>query len=158
MVDRQAHFALEPDPRSARLARALLRTCLADWSLSALEDDAAIAVSELVTNGVTHAGTALVLAIECDDHWLELSVADGSPWPVQPRPPRSDAAGDLAVVVEVERDLGQELDDRDARLDVGASGTLAGGRGLLLVEAVADEWGVTPSSAGKTVWARFALT
>jgi anti-sigma regulatory factor (Ser/Thr protein kinase) len=33
--------------------------------------------------------------------------------------------------------------------------TTAGGRGLLLVESVSDNWGVTPSTSGKTVWAEF---
>jgi hypothetical protein len=49
------------------------------------------------------------------------------------------------------------LDERDVRLDVGAAGTLAGGRGLLLVEALADEWGVTRRGNGKVVWAKFAI-
>ncbi|WP_307825202.1 ATP-binding protein [Streptomyces sp. M2CJ-2] len=49
-----------------------------------------------------------------------------------------------------------EVSDRCPRLPVpGAGDTLAeGGRGLLLVEAVTDRWGVTPHPAGggKTVW------
>ncbi len=157
MVVRQAQFVLEPDPRSVRVARALLRLCLADWSSSARLDDIAIVVSELVTNGVTHARTELVLAVDRSGQWLEISVADESPWPVQPRPRRPDPAADLAALVRTQRELGDELDDRDVRLDVGAAGSLVGGRGLLLVEAVADEWGVTPASGGKVVWARFAV-
>ncbi|MGW5210232.1 ATP-binding protein [Streptomyces sp. NPDC004051] len=49
-----------------------------------------------------------------------------------------------------------EVSDRCPRLPVpGAGDTLAeGGRGLLLVGAVTDRWGVTPHPAdgGKTVW------
>ena len=157
MVVRQAHFVLEADPRSAGVARGLLRLCLADWVSSALQDDVAIAVSELVTNGVTHARTELVLAVERQGPWLEVSVADDDPSPVQPRPHRPDPAGDLAALLRTERALRQELDDRDLRLDVGAAGTLAGGRGLLLVEAVADDWGVRSVLGGKVVWARFAV-
>lgn len=147
-----------PEPQSARSARALLRTCLARWGLSGLEGDASVALSELVTNGVMHARTSLVVAVRRDDDWLEVSVADDSPWPVQRRPHRRDIASDLVVVAQTEQQLGHDLDDRDARLDVGSAGTLAGGRGLLLVEALADQWGVTPRGTGKAVWARFAIT
>ncbi len=157
MVVRRAHFVLEADPRSARVARALLRLCLADWVSSALQDDVAIVVSELVTNGVTHARTDLVLVVERQGRWLEVSVADEDRRPVRPRPPRRDPAADLATVLLTERQLGPGLDDRDLRLDVGAAGTLAGGRGLLLVEAVADDWGIRPALGGKVVWARFAV-
>jgi hypothetical protein len=125
--------------------------------LSRWLDDAQLAVSELLTNGVVHARTPLTLGIYCDDEWLEVSVVDRSPLPIQQRPHRRDVAGDLVVVMQTERHLGQHLDERDVRLDVGDSGTLAGGRGLLLVEALADQWGVTPRGDGKTVWARFAL-
>lgn len=49
-----------------------------------------------------------------------------------------------------------EVSDSDARLPVRGSGELLaeGGRGLLLVEAVTDRWGVTPhrTGEGKTVW------
>ncbi|MFD3729867.1 ATP-binding protein [Streptomyces sp. NPDC058632] len=49
-----------------------------------------------------------------------------------------------------------EVSDSCPRLPVPTAGdTLAdGGRGLLLVQAVTDRWGVTPSpaGAGKTVW------
>ncbi|KOV60954.1 hypothetical protein ADK64_29210 [Streptomyces sp. MMG1121] len=33
-----------------------------------------------------------------------------------------------------------------------------GGRGLLLVEALADKWGVTPRQPGKAVWAEVRLS
>ena len=33
-----------------------------------------------------------------------------------------------------------------------------GGRGLLLVAALADKWGVEERNPGKTVWCEFALT
>ena len=110
-----------------------------------------------MTNGVMHAKTALMLDICSDEDWLEISVADDSPWPVRRRPHRQDVAGDLIMLLETEQHLGQHLDERDVRLDVGMAGTLAGGRGLLLVEALADQWGVTPQGSGKAVWARLAL-
>ena len=148
---------LSPQPQSAREARALLRKHLVRWGLSAWQDDASLAVSELVTNGVMHARTSLMLEIGHDEEWLEVSVADDSPWPVQQRPHRQDVAADLRVLAQVEQHLGPHLDDRDVRLHVGDAGTIAGGRGLLLVEALADDWGVAPQGDGKVVWARFAL-
>lgn len=154
---RQVRSLLEPAPRSVRAARVMLRTCLTEWGLSGWYDAAAVTVSELVTNGVIHAKTTLTLQIGCDDEWLQVSVQDASPAPVQQRPHRQDVEADLVTVARAERHLGQPLDERDMRLDVGAAGTLAGGRGLLLVEALADQWGVTPHRDGKAVWARFAL-
>jgi hypothetical protein len=153
----ETHHVLAPEPPAARAARSLLRTSLVAWGLLALQDDAVVIVSELVTNGVLHARTALVLGICSDDDWLEVSVADDSPWPVQQRAQRQDLAADLVMLLQAEQRLGQRLDDRDVRLDVGPAGSLAGGRGLLLVEALADEWGVTPRGDGKVVWARLAL-
>lgn len=157
MAVQQLQHVLAPAPQSASLARSLLRRCLTDWGLSALRDDASIVTSELVTNGIMHAKTSLLMGLCCDGGWLEVSVEDDSPWPVRQRPHRHDVAADLVRLVQAEQHLGQQLDDRDARLDVGVAGTVAGGRGLLLVEALADHWGVEPRGDGKVVWARFAL-
>ena len=154
----KVQHVLAPEPQSARTARGLLGTALAAWGLAAWQSDAAVIVSELVTNGVMHANTALMLNICSDEDWLEVAVEDDSPWPVQQRPQRQDVAADLVMLMQAEQHLGQQLDERDVRLDVGTAGTLAGGRGLLLVEALADEWGVTPrGDSGKAVWARLAV-
>ena len=154
---RHARHVLAAEPLAARTARGLLRTVLEGWGLSSWHDDVSLALSELVTNGAIHAKTLLVIDISSDDHWLEVSVTDDSPWPVQRRPHRHDVAADLSAVMHAEQHLGVQLDERDVRLDVGAAGTLAGGRGLLLVEGLADAWGVTPRAVGKAVWARFSL-
>lgn len=152
------HHVLAPEPQAGRIARSLLGTFLASWGLSAWNSDAAVIVSELVTNGVMHAETELLLELCTDEDWLEISVADDSHRPVQQRPDRQDVAADLATVLQAEQRLGAHLDERDRRLDVGIAGTLVGGRGLLLVEALADHWGVTRrGDAGKAVWARIAL-
>ena len=44
-------------------ARALVRDALGDWGLRALVDDAALIVSELVSNAVTHGGSAFRLQL-----------------------------------------------------------------------------------------------
>ena len=50
--------------------------------------------------------------------------------------------------------------DASPDLPVARKATLDGhgGRGLLLVETLADRWGIDASSSGKTVWATFADT
>lgn len=56
-------------------------------------------------------------------------------------------------------------DDRWVRLEVwdGSSVLPAvqdlneGNRGLRMIEAIADDWGVEPTGDGKVVWAQFAL-
>ena len=157
MSVQQIQHLLVPEPQSPSVARALLRASLAEWGLCAWQDDASVVLSELATNAVIHANTLLMMCVCCDDQWLEVSVADDSPWPVVQRPHRDDVAADLAMLIQAEQHLVQHLDERDVRLDVGTAGTLTGGRGLLLVEALADDWGVTPRARGKVVWARFAL-
>jgi anti-sigma regulatory factor (Ser/Thr protein kinase) len=122
--------ALDGAVPSARLhARHVLR----EWGLAALNDDAELVVSELVTNGVqasramTHAAIRLWLA--SDRAQVVVCVWDASPQP----PVRMDAAGDAEH-----------------------------GRGLLLVEAVSEQWGWFPAERaspwagchhGKAVWA-----
>jgi anti-sigma regulatory factor (Ser/Thr protein kinase) len=78
-----------------------------------------LAVSELVTNAVEHAGTSIDLRAGVGDGRLRVEVADGS--------------GDLP----------------HARTpDAGR----LGGRGLHLVQQLADRWSVDTTPVGKTVW------
>ncbi|MGV9967462.1 ATP-binding protein [Streptomyces olivaceus] len=112
-------------------ARVFTRDTLRDWSLEHCGDDAALVVTELVTNAVTHAvpsaaaGTPEVrLGLVRDPGHLTLAVSDsGDNVPVFD--PSDDAA------------FGEH------------------GRGLGIVDALAEEWGWTPRPpAGKTVWAK----
>ena len=48
---------------AGRKARALVRDALHDWDLPAILDDAVLVVTELVTNAVTHGGSASVAAV-----------------------------------------------------------------------------------------------
>ncbi|HYQ67324.1 ATP-binding protein [Actinophytocola sp.] len=91
--------------------------------------DILLVVTELVSNAYDHGGGPCEVRLLRSD----------SPW---------------QVVIEV--------DDTNARLPtMGSSRFAAGthrGNGLVLVDGLATEWGVTlhPDDGGKTVWARFA--
>ncbi|MEU0861046.1 ATP-binding protein [Streptomyces griseofuscus] len=61
------------------------------------------------------------------------------------------AGGEDVVRLEVSDTLTERLPERRA-----PSGE--GGRGLILVEALADKWGVAPRRPGKTVWAEVRLS
>jgi len=116
--DPSVHVDLEPTPAAARVARAFL----ADH-IGTLDPDgayaAALCASELVTNGVLHARTPIVLGVTIGAARLLVTVADRAGGTPHPPPPD---------------------DDRPS------------GRGLMLVDALADQWGVADADEGKTVW------
>lgn len=151
---RHATFALPAEPGSASAARAAMRWCFVDWQLEALVGDMEVAVTELVTNALRHARTPLEVSLSSESRMVEAAVFDGSPVFPTPRPRRVDLDADIAEALAVERELGLVLEDNDPRWDVGAAGPVTGGRGLLLVAALAAEWGVSPLSDGKAVWVR----
>ncbi|MFJ4573008.1 SpoIIE family protein phosphatase [Streptomyces sp. NPDC088846] len=110
-----------------------------------LADDAAVVVSELVTNAVVHAGTNVELlcrleeATEDEVAALVLEVSDHHP----------------ARAVRSERREG------GGPADAAESGVPAGpadyGRGLQLVGTLAERWGITYRTGLKTVWARLPV-
>lgn len=151
---RHATQALPPEPNSAPEARRFLRARAEEWDLLPILADAQLAMSELVTNAVIHARTPLLTSFSCAEGIAEIAVFDGSPALPTPRPVRTDLMGDIDLAAAREKALGEQLEDRDPALDVGRSGTVAGGRGLLLIAALAAEWGVSPRSDGKAVWVR----
>ena len=60
------------------LARAAVRTALARWGRSELSDDVELAVSELVTNAVLHAGSGPVLTLRAYADGVRVEVADAA--------------------------------------------------------------------------------
>ena len=64
---------------SAARARALVREALAGGGSADLLDTAQLAVSEVITNALVHAGTAIDLRIVLDRTGLRVEVTDGSP-------------------------------------------------------------------------------
>jgi anti-sigma regulatory factor (Ser/Thr protein kinase) len=111
---------LPPHPTSVGEARRIVRRLLTTAGDVDLVDPAELLVSEIVTNAVLHAGTAIDLRCTLIDHSLLVEVDDG----------------------------GRQLPSSRGYDD----STVCGGRGLVLLEHVAERWGVIPTFGGKTVW------
>lgn len=122
---------LSSTPRGARLARRLAGVQLAAWGIPhgcGLADDVELVVGELAANAVLHG------RVPGRDFEVRLGY-DG-----------------LRVRVEVSDARGDRLPS-EAAVDPWSA---EGGRGLVLVRALAREWGVAPrerGGPGKTVWA-----
>lgn len=112
--------------RSVPLARDFARKALADWSLDACADDVILCVSELATNALLH------------------GVPPGRGYRLHLYLERP--AGPLRVEVH---------DSGDGTPSVRRGPADESGRGLLLVEALADRWGVGERNPGKIVWCEF---
>lgn len=118
-------------PGSAGRARAFVTDALEKWDCGELSDDAALVVTELVSNAIQHAGTArphgsIALTLELHPGALRISVENvDAALPIEARPIRVGAAG---------------TDDEH-------------GRGLMLVEAVSDRWGAQRTGHRTVVWA-----
>lgn len=117
--------------RSVPAARRFTRQTLVEWGVlgvSRRTDDVLLCVSELVTNALLH-GAPPGRGFRI---FLSLTV-------------------DLLLRVEVH-------DSGDGTPSVQHSGERAEmGRGLLIVEALADKWGVGERDPGKIVWCEFAV-
>ncbi len=122
---------LRPGPGAPGLARASLREWLAAEGLEEFQEPALMVVSELVTNAVVHARTVLEVSFAADERGFEVGVSDHDRrWPRLGR-----------QLTEVTRSEGN---------------LIHGGRGLTIVDALADEWGTAPTAHGKRVWARWS--
>ncbi|GAA1158710.1 ATP-binding protein [Streptomyces hebeiensis] len=116
----------EAHPESVRQAREFASTSLAGWGLADRIDDIRLCVSELATNALVH-GTV-------PDHGFLV---------------RLDADDDV-VRLEVHDSRRRSPETRQA------ADTDLSGRGLVLVAALADGWGVRDRTPlGKIVWSCF---
>lgn len=114
-------------PQTVAAARHFTRDTLDVWGRADRQHDVLLCVSELATNALRHGVPS------GRGYLLRLLTFDGT------------------VRIEV-HDSGPGL----SRILNRAPG-VEGGRGLLLVEAVADAWGVLPRSPGKVVWCEVGL-
>ncbi|MFI1359548.1 ATP-binding protein [Streptomyces sp. NPDC020898] len=118
-----------PVARSVPLARTRVARLVAEWGHPALAGDAALVVSELMTNALLHGsiqGRLIRVRLTATVAALRVEVSD-------PRAERVPCP--------------REVTDEDQF-----------GRGLLLVGALAEQWGVGPrDGVGKTVWAEWGL-
>jgi hypothetical protein len=142
---------LPSDPRSPANGRQLVSEQCQTWGLDDVCEDMVLPVSELITNAFLHAGTHLALTVSLTEEYVEVSVRDENPRPPIVRPVRIDLEADLAGLPEGVQVQG---DHREAALHVGEAGSVAAGRGLHIVDSVADEWGVAEYTDGKDVWFR----
>jgi serine phosphatase RsbU (regulator of sigma subunit)/anti-sigma regulatory factor (Ser/Thr protein kinase) len=133
-TDLIASAAYQPEPAAAAAARRFIRQTLQSWEIAdrsheadRLVDDAVLLTSELVTNAVVHAGTALDVTCRIASGELEIAVRDRHPARTLPDLP-------AAASMSAER-----------------------GRGLLLPSALASSWGVTYAHTAKAVWFRMSL-
>ncbi|KUN97623.1 hypothetical protein AQJ67_29860 [Streptomyces caeruleatus] len=118
---------IRPDPAEVGRARRWARSRLAGSGIEAdepLAETLILLVSELVTNAVVHTGCPAV---------LRLSLPGG-------------AQDHTTVRLEVADRSGQ------APVPRCADGDATGGRGLALVDGLADRWGWSAEGAGKRIW------
>jgi hypothetical protein len=147
---RRAILGLEPTPQAAGEARRFVVGTCDRWGITEGVDEVSLAVSELVTNAVLYARTHIDVELCVSNHTLVLCVGDRDVRPPVLRPVRLDLLADLDAVPTP--GLRSDVDERHLIMSVGASGSVAGGRGLLIVDALADEWGVSERADGKEVW------
>ncbi|WP_327315933.1 ATP-binding protein [Streptomyces sp. NBC_01235] len=127
----QVQLEIRPDPAEVGRARRWARSRLAGSGIGdeePLAETLILLVSELVTNAVVHTGCPAVLRLS-----LPGGVADGS---AEPSVVRLEVA-DTSDRAPVPRCAGDEA---------------TGGRGLALVDGLADRWGWSVEGAGKRIW------
>jgi anti-sigma regulatory factor (Ser/Thr protein kinase) len=121
-------MSLAPKPTAASVARRFVGDLLRRWEIAGPLDTAILLTSETVTNAALHAATGITLTVAVAEGTLEVGVADHDP-----RRPRPRRGGETYLRFT------------------------ESGRGLQIVDALADEWGVQELSTGKQVWFRVAV-
>ncbi|MFY1678001.1 ATP-binding SpoIIE family protein phosphatase [Streptomyces sp. WMMC905] len=116
----------QTEPERVATARAHLTDLLHDWPSDDQRDAAVLLLSETLTNVLLHTDTDALLVAE----------VTGEP-------------GERRIRIEV-RDDADALPHRRRPGEMSSSG-----RGLLLIEMLADTWGVSPRGRGKSVWFEF---
>jgi anti-sigma regulatory factor (Ser/Thr protein kinase) len=122
-ADRTVSREFRPGPEVSASGRHFILDELAERGVGSVQaSEIALAGCELVTNAVVHAQTTL---------WLFV-------------------ATDIRRVAVAVRDLSSSMPRHPGRGPLDLTGD--SGRGLRLVDALCDEWGVTMHAVGKTIW------
>ncbi|MFG1806859.1 SpoIIE family protein phosphatase [Streptomyces sp. NPDC049040] len=122
---RMHSYVHQADPEGLADARLALRQALDAWQLTELADDVEVAAGELLVNVLLHTEGGAVLTLE--------------------------------VLPEPVRRVRLTVQDRSSvwprRRSPGEAAT--SGRGLLMIDALSNAWGVEPRGDGKAVWCEF---
>ncbi len=119
---------LVPGPEMPAACRELVSRACEEWGVTRVRRLAELVISELASNAVLHARTEAVVTVRLNGGCLEVSVRDRDPRLVYRPPPGTNGAHH-----------GEN------------------GRGLLILEAMADAWGSAPTANGKVVWAQLRI-
>ncbi|MEO3973774.1 SpoIIE family protein phosphatase [Streptomyces sp. CAU 1734] len=115
------------DPEALRSARHMVRSAVRAWGAGQRADEIELAADELITNALMHTEGGAIVTAR--------------------------------VLTGPERRLRVEVEDGSSALprrrEAGESGV--SGRGLLLVDLLADTWGVEARGSGKCVWCEFRV-
>ncbi|MFD3650391.1 SpoIIE family protein phosphatase [Streptomyces cyaneofuscatus] len=115
------------DPEALSSARRMIRAAVRAWGAKERADEIELAADELTTNALMHTDGGAVVTIR--------------------------------VMAGSERRLRVDVEDRSSALprrrDAGSDGV--SGRGLMLVDRLADVWGVESRGSGKCVWCEFLI-
>ncbi|MCX4744957.1 SpoIIE family protein phosphatase [Kitasatospora sp. NBC_01287] len=117
----------QADPEGLVETRTMLRQALAAWGAVALSGDIELVTDELLTNALVHTDGGAILTVE-----------------LLPAP-----------ALRIHLDVQDRSSAWPRRREPGETAT--SGRGLLLVDALATNWGVEPRGTGKSVWCEFPL-
>lgn len=115
------------DPEALSSARHMIRAAVRAWGAKDRADEVELAADELTTNALMHTDGGAIVTIR--------------------------------VLTGAGRRLRVDVEDRSSALprrrDAGESGV--SGRGLMLVDQLADAWGVESRGTGKCVWCEFSI-
>ncbi|MFF4233513.1 SpoIIE family protein phosphatase [Streptomyces sp. NPDC001820] len=115
------------DPEALRSARHMIRAAVRAWGARERSDEIELAADEMITNALMHTDGGAIVTIR--------------------------------VLSGPEQRLRVEVEDRSSALprrrDAGESGV--SGRGLMLVDRLAEAWGVESRGSGKCVWCEFIV-
>ncbi|WP_327316476.1 ATP-binding SpoIIE family protein phosphatase [Streptomyces sp. NBC_01235] len=122
-VRRSMLTVAQAEPERIAVARQQLRELLHDWTCADQVDSAVLLVSETLTNVLVHTDADALLVAEV-----------------------TGAQGERRLRIEV-TDTSDDLPHKRRPGELASSG-----RGLILIEMLADTWGVAPRGEGKSIW------